>query len=295
MLRKLPRQGAEAFPSSSRARRRRTSSPLQGPPGTRPVRGLRTLRILRISVSAGIRGRKVQARTASVECEGMEPAGSHSAVQGVRRLMQHSCGSARCQRSCVGTRPPHHLRPRSSKVRLRRGSTWSLFLQASAGKNPARSLPGAQEAAVPAAGAENAGHRPQDAAVKTASLACTHPTLPVIHCAGGPASAMLPLCFYSKVSACSRRSLYPASTSSRAHSFEPSRPRRRRPSAFRTSCRSLSASGSLRSPSRCPAKARRYSTPSRPPPSPRSTSFRALWHWQTHRRPTRPPPQPKPL
>ena len=211
------------------------------------------------------------------------------------RRVQHSCGSARSQRSCVAARPPHHLRPRSSKVRLRRGSTWSLFLQASAGKNPARSLPGAQEAAVPAAGAENAGHRPQDAAVKTASLACTHPTLPVIHCAGGPASAMLPLCFYSKVSACSRRSLYPASTSSRAHSFGPSRPRRRRPSAFRTSCRSLSASGSLRSPSRCPAKARHHPTPSRPPPAPRSTSFRALWHWQTHRRPTRPPPQPKPL
>ena len=32
------------------------------------------------------------------------------------RLMQHSCGSARSQRSCVGTSPPHHLRHRSSKV-----------------------------------------------------------------------------------------------------------------------------------------------------------------------------------
>ena len=46
------------------------------------------------------------------------------------RRVQHSCGSARCQRSCVGQGPPHHLRPRSSKVRLRRGSTWPLFLQA---------------------------------------------------------------------------------------------------------------------------------------------------------------------
>ena len=34
----------------------------------------------------------------------------------VCRLMQHSCGSARCQRSCVGKSPPHHLRPRSAKV-----------------------------------------------------------------------------------------------------------------------------------------------------------------------------------
>lgn len=32
------------------------------------------------------------------------------------RRVQHSCGSARCQRSCVGTSPPHHLRHRSSKV-----------------------------------------------------------------------------------------------------------------------------------------------------------------------------------
>ena len=33
-------------------------------------------------------------------------------------------------------------------------------------------------------------------------------------------------------------------------------------------------------------------TPARPPPSPRSTSFRALWHWQTHRCRTKPPLQP---
>ena len=64
------------------------------------------------------------------------------------RRVQHSCGSARCQRSCVGASPPHHLRPRSSKVSLRLGSTWPLFLQASAGKNPARSLPGVQDTAV---------------------------------------------------------------------------------------------------------------------------------------------------
>lgn len=46
------------------------------------------------------------------------------------RRVQHSCGSARCQRSCVGHGPPHHLRPRSSKVRLRRCLTCLLFLQA---------------------------------------------------------------------------------------------------------------------------------------------------------------------
>ena len=76
---------------------------------------------------------------------------------------------------------------------------------------------------------------------------------------------------------------------------EPSRLRPRRPSASPTSCRSLSAAGSLRSPVRGPAKARQRPTPSRPPPGPRSTSFRALWHWQTHSRRTRPPPQPSRL
>ena len=45
MLRRLPHQDAKVLPSNSRVRRRRTSSPLQGPPASRPVRGLRTLRI----------------------------------------------------------------------------------------------------------------------------------------------------------------------------------------------------------------------------------------------------------
>ena len=38
-------------------------------------------------------------------------------------------------------------------------STWPLFLQASAGKNPARSLPGSQDTAVPAVGADSVSHR----------------------------------------------------------------------------------------------------------------------------------------
>ncbi len=61
------------------------------------------------------------------------------------------------------------------------------------------------------------------------------------------------------VSACSRGPSYPASTSSRAHSLEPFRLRPRRPSAH-PQRRSLSGSGSLRSPSPCTAKARRIPT-----------------------------------
>ena len=47
MLRTLRRQGAKVLPSNSRVRRRRTSSPPQGPPASRPVGGLRTFRDLR--------------------------------------------------------------------------------------------------------------------------------------------------------------------------------------------------------------------------------------------------------
>ena len=52
----------------------------------------------------------------------------------------------------------------------------------------------------------------------------------------------------------------------------PSRPRPRRESVLRTSCRSLPAAGSLRSPVRCPFKARQSHT-ARHPPGPRSTRF----------------------
>ena len=76
-----------------------------------------------------------------------------------------------------------------------------------------------------------------------------------------------------------------------AHSFGPSRPRPVRPSA-NPRCRSLSGSGSLRSPSPCTAKARQPSR-TRPPPRPASASLRLLGHCQTRSRRTRPPHQPR--
>jgi hypothetical protein len=84
---------------------------------------------------------------------------------------------------------------------------------------------------------------------------------------------------YSSDSACSRRPLYPARTFVRRSQGGPSRPRPVRPSAthsvglFRCS-REPKVSLPRRS------RARRPHT-SRPPPRPRSTSFRALWHCQT--------------
>ncbi len=107
MLRTLRRQGAKVLPSNSRARRRQTSGPLQGPPASRPVRGPRTLRSL-VSASAGIPaalhppaaqppatsawklvskeegmpGRKVPVRAPSVLLHRPSPADSLSAVRG---------------------------------------------------------------------------------------------------------------------------------------------------------------------------------------------------------------------
>lgn len=122
----------------SRARRRRTGSPPQGPPASRPVGGLRTLRsfvepasripaplrqssqaagALETTASApffdrdvsGMRGRKVQGTDTVSKLRRAYLAFSHSAVREVRRLMQRSCGSARHQRPAVGQSPPARL------------------------------------------------------------------------------------------------------------------------------------------------------------------------------------------
>ncbi len=81
MLRTLRRQGAKVLPPNSRVRRRRTRHSREG--GTTPpsTRERRTLREHQRTVSARIRGRKVQPRRTSVLCEGREPAGSRSAMR----------------------------------------------------------------------------------------------------------------------------------------------------------------------------------------------------------------------
>ena len=148
-----------------------------------------------------------------------------------------------------GTVPPRYGRAVFNLAAIPPG-TLVLPLRRQASK----SLPGSQEAAVPAAGA-----------------ACSHRhqgfhRLPVrTPCAGGtvfPGFAFI---------------VHP----SREPCHGPFRPGAGRPSVHRTSCRSLSGSGSLASPSPCTAKARQPLTlPDRLPPQ-RSTAFRALWHWET--------------
>ena len=193
----------------SRARRRRTGSPPQGPPASRPVGGLRTLRSfvepasripapLRQSSQAagalettafapffdrdvsGMRGRKVQGTNTVSKMQRASLAISLSAVREVRRLMQHSCGSARHLQSCGRTSLPHHFRHRSSKVefnlaaippglvslRLCGGVTPLSYTSASlpcpAASHTAgswtQSLPGVQDTAVPAVGADSVSH-----------------------------------------------------------------------------------------------------------------------------------------
>ena len=189
MLRRLPHQGAKVLPSNSRVRRRRTSGPLQGPPASRPVRGPRTLREHQGNVSASIRGRKVQPRKASSRFEGREPACSLCGMRAVRRLTHLRCWVVPGRDSSSSASSVRRVPSLHSAVSLRLVYTWPLFLHTSAGINPARSVPGVQDTAVPAVGAEGAGQLPHNAAGKTVSLACTHPTPPVIHCAGAHASA----------------------------------------------------------------------------------------------------------
>ena len=169
------------MPVSARARRRRTSSPPQGPPASRPVGGLRTLRSF---VSAASR---FQPRSGSrLQGKPMETTASAPFSDRVSVV----CVGAKCrpeyrqfyatviprfQPQCSASSPPPYAAPllgRSVSLllflrKLRQKSkappllgkptacyTWPLFLHTSAGGNPAGSVPGSQDAAVPAAGAD---------------------------------------------------------------------------------------------------------------------------------------------
>ena len=93
-------------------------------------------------------------RTASVLLDRPEPAWSRSAVRAVRRLTQLRCWVVPGRDSSSSAGSGRRVPSLHSSVRLRRGYTCLLFLHTSAGKNPAGSVPGRQEAAVPAAGAD---------------------------------------------------------------------------------------------------------------------------------------------
>ena len=92
------------------------------------------------------------------------PAFSVRAVRASCRLTQLRCWVAPSPEvSSPASGPAHFLRSRSS-VSLRLGYTRPQFLHTSAGVNPARSVPGVREAAVPAAGADSVGTSPPQTA-----------------------------------------------------------------------------------------------------------------------------------
>ena len=153
MLRTLRRQGAKVLPSNSRARRRRTRHSREG--GTTPpsTRERRTLREHYSTVSTSTRGRKVPPRRALSSCEGREPACSLCGMRAVRRLTHLRCWVVPGRDSSSSAGSVRRVPSLHSAVSLRLGYTCLLFLHTSAGKNPARSVPGRQEATRWAAGA----------------------------------------------------------------------------------------------------------------------------------------------
>ena len=128
------------------------------------------------------------------------PAFSVSAVRASCRLRQLRCWVAPGRDSSSSASSVRRVPYVRSSESLRLVNTRPLFLHTSVGVNPSRRVPGVQEAAVPAAGAEGAGchrtnvsgstsgnaaHNPPTAS----SIDCHRPTPPVTHCARGTVSA----------------------------------------------------------------------------------------------------------
>ena len=107
--------------------------------------------------AAGVRGRKVPPRGPSVPCEGHHSPSVSVVFGHPAALRSSAAGSLPLRKPAVGTSPPARLLRSRSSVSLRLVYTWPLFLHTSAGVNPAGSVPGVQEAAVPAAGADSVG------------------------------------------------------------------------------------------------------------------------------------------
>ena len=193
----------------------------------------------------------MQPRIPSVLHKGKKPAGSLSAVQAVLRLTHLRCWVVPGRDSSSSAGSGRRVPSLHSAVRLRRVNTCLLFLHTSAGKNPARSVPGRQGAAVPAAGADSVSLFRVRAAAQT-----------VTDCAGGTvqgltAASLLPSIREWAVPSQTPEGVCPPTTSV-----------------------SSAVPGSLASPFHgAPEPAAPHAT--RHPPGPRSTSFRALGYWET--------------
>ena len=198
-----------------------------------------------------MRGRKVPPRGPSVLCDGHLSPSTLVVCDHPAALRSIRCWVVPGRDSSSSAGSVRRVPSLHSAVSLRLGYTWPLFLHTSAGVNPAGSVPGVQEAGVPPAGADSVGI----------------PLRYTRHRLRRSDSAWLRLERSTRIRVVSR------SGSGRGGRLSPlhvrSLPLRRQ--ARKRSCRC-----SVPEPSRPHA--------ARPPPRPRSTSFRALGHWETLRR-----------
>ena len=184
-------------------------------------------------------------------CGGKKPAGSLSTVQAVLRLTHLRCWVVPGRDSSSSASSVRRVPSLHSAVRLRRVITCLLFLHTSAGKNPAGSVPGRQDTAV---------------RIRSRLLAQTVSgfrfAAPATDCAGGivpglTAASLLPSIREWAVPSQTPEGVCPPTTSV-----------------------SSAVPGSLASPFHgAPEPAAPHAA--RHPPGPRSTSFRALGHWET--------------
>lgn len=104
-----------------------------------------------------MRGRKVPPRRPSVLCDGHLSPSTLVVCDHPAALRSIRCWVVPGRDSSSSAGSVRRVPSLPSAVSLRLGYTWPLFLHTSAGVNPAGSVPGVQEAAVPAAGADSVG------------------------------------------------------------------------------------------------------------------------------------------
>ena len=156
MLRTLRQCGAKVLPSNSRVRRRQERAWRQWPGPSRPFASPAPGRGIGAPISPIPLPRCRSASTASIFKRYLphQPQSSASILPPYAlRAGRYVCDSLWPDKQSTKSQEPL-LQGTASPC-----STWPLFLQASAGKNPARSLPGSQEAGVPPAGADSVSHR----------------------------------------------------------------------------------------------------------------------------------------
>ena len=114
-------------------------------------------RYLHKGTVGSMRGRKVPPRTPLVVCNWHLSPSTSVVCEHPAALRSVRCWVVPGRDSSSSAGSVRRVPSLHSAVSLRLGYTWPLFLHTSAGVNPAGSVPGVQEAAVPAAGADSVG------------------------------------------------------------------------------------------------------------------------------------------